>query len=233
VVDVEALARWQHPDRGLLEPMEFIPLAEETGLIIPMGRQILEKACRQIRQWQQSSDTSLQTVCVNLSGRQFQNPGLADEVGEVLRDVRLDPGSLVLEITESVLMENMQAAAVTLEQLKELGVRIAVDDFGMGYSSLSYLKSFPVDVLKIDRSFVEKLETDPANKKIVTATIDLAHALGMRVVAEGVETVEQLEQLRTMGCDTAQGYFFSMPLPADTIPSLLSSTLAYTAPQRP
>ncbi len=232
VMDVEALARWQHPERGLLQPLEFIPLAEETGLIIPMGRQILEKACRQAREWRQSTDGALETVCVNLSGRQFQDPGLADEIAEVLREVQLDPGNLVLEITETVLMENIEAAAITLQRLKDLGVKLAVDDFGMGYSSLSYLKSFPVDFLKIDRSFVEKLERDPANQTIVAATIDLAHALGMRVVAEGVETVDQLEQLKAMGCDVAQGYYFSKPLPSEAIPSLLSSAFADNAPSR-
>jgi diguanylate cyclase (GGDEF)-like protein/PAS domain S-box-containing protein len=232
VLAVEALVRWQHPERGLLAPMDFIPLAEETGLIIPMGRQILEKACRQAREWQQqSTDKPLDTVCVNLSGRQFQDPRLADEVGEVLREVQLDPGNLVLEITETVLMENIQTATTTLQQLKNLGVKLAVDDFGMGYSSLSYLRSFPVDFLKIDRSFVEKLDKDPASRTIVAATIDLAHALGMRVVAEGVETVDQLEQLKAMRCDIAQGHYFSKPLPGEAILSLLSSASADKAPR--
>ncbi|MDQ4126851.1 MAG: EAL domain-containing protein, partial [Actinomycetota bacterium] len=226
VLDVEALARWQHPDRGLLMPAEFIPLAEETGLIIPMGRQILEMACRQVREWQQqSADRALHKVCVNLSGRQFQDPRLADEIREVLRDSQMDPGTLVLEITETVLMEDIKAAIVTLRQLKDLGVKLTIDDFGMGYSSLSYLKSFPVDFLKIDRSFVETLESDPANQTIVAATIDLAHALGMRVVAEGVETAGQLERLKAMGCDMAQGYYFSKPLSSEAIPPLLCSNL--------
>jgi EAL domain-containing protein (putative c-di-GMP-specific phosphodiesterase class I) len=174
----------------------------------------------------------LPTVRVNLSGRQFQGPRLADEVGDVVQDVQLNPGSLVLEITETVLMENIQAAVITLQQLKDLGVKLAVDDFGTGYSSLSYLKSFPIDFLKIDRSFVEKLGEDPATKTIVAATIDLAHALGMRVVTEGVETVAQLKQLMAIRCDIAQGNYFSKPLPGEIIPSLLSSAFADKAPQR-
>jgi EAL domain-containing protein (putative c-di-GMP-specific phosphodiesterase class I) len=191
-------------------------------------------ACRQVREWQQQqpADQALQTVCVNLSGRQFQDPRLADEIREVLRDARVDPGNLILEITESVLMEDIQSATVTLRQLKELGVKLAIDDFGMGYSSLSYLKSFPVDFLKIDRSFVEKLESDPASETIVAATIDLAHALGMRVVAEGVETAEQLEILKAMSCDIGQGYYFSKPLPGEAMTLLLSSPLADTSPPR-
>jgi diguanylate cyclase (GGDEF)-like protein/PAS domain S-box-containing protein len=226
-VEVEALVRWKHPRHGLVLPMEFIPLAEETGLIIPMGRWILEEACRQARRWREQSPEDLpHTMCVNLSARQFQHPRLVEEVGEVLRHVGLDPGSLVLEITESTLVEDIQSATVTLQRLRDLGVKLAVDDFGTGYSSLSYLKCFPVDFLKIDLSFVENLETDPADREIVSAVINLAHALGIKVTAEGVETAGQLAQLISMGCDMAQGFYFSEPLPSEAIPSLLSSALA-------
>jgi diguanylate cyclase (GGDEF)-like protein/PAS domain S-box-containing protein len=226
-VEVEALVRWKHPRHGLVLPMEFIPLAEETGLIIPMGRWILEEACRQARRWREQSPEDLpHTMCVNLSARQFQHPRLVEEVGEILRHVGLDPGSLVLEITESTLVEDIQSATVTLQRLRDLGVKLAVDDFGTGYSSLSYLKCFPVDFLKIDLSFVENLETDPADREIVSAVINLAHALGIKVTAEGVETAGQLAQLISMGCDMAQGFYFSEPLPSEAIPSLLSSALA-------
>jgi diguanylate cyclase (GGDEF)-like protein/PAS domain S-box-containing protein len=223
--EVEALVRWNHPSHGLVPPLEFIPLAEETGLIIPMGRWILEEACRQARTWREQSDQP-HTVCVNLSARQFQHPKLVEEVGEVLRDVGLDPGGLVLEITESTLIEDIESATATLQQLRDLGVKLAVDDFGTGYSSLSYLKRFPVDFLKIDLSFVENLETDPADRVIVSAVINLAHALGMEVTAEGVETAGQLRQLTSMGCDVAQGFYFSKPLPSEAIPPLLSSPFA-------
>jgi diguanylate cyclase (GGDEF)-like protein/PAS domain S-box-containing protein len=223
--EVEALVRWNHPSHGLVPPLEFIPLAEETGLIIPMGRWILEEACRQARTWREQSDQP-HTVCVNLSARQFQHPKLVEEVGEVLRDVGLDPGGLMLEITESTLIEDIESATATLQQLRDLGVKLAVDDFGTGYSSLSYLKRFPVDFLKIDLSFVENLETDPADRVIVSAVINLAHALGMEVTAEGVETAGQLRQLTSMGCDVAQGFYFSKPLPSEAIPPLLSSPFA-------
>jgi EAL domain-containing protein (putative c-di-GMP-specific phosphodiesterase class I) len=222
--------RWKHPRHGLVLPMEFIPLAEETGLIIPMGRWILEEACRQARRWREQSLPH--TVCVNLSARQFQHPKLVEEVGEVLRDVGLDPRNLMLEITESTLVEDIQSATATLQQLRDLGVKLAVDDFGTGYSSLSYLKRFPVDFLKIDLSFVENLETDPADRVIVSAVINLAHALGMKVTAEGVETAGQLAQLTSMGCDMAQGFYFSKPLPSEAISSLLSSPLADEASPR-
>jgi diguanylate cyclase (GGDEF)-like protein/PAS domain S-box-containing protein len=228
--EVEALVRWKHPRHGLVLPMEFIPLAEETGLIIPMGRWILEEACRQARRWREQSLPH--TVCVNLSARQFQHPKLVEEVGEVLRDVGLDPRNLMLEITESTLVEDIQSATATLQQLRDLGVKLAVDDFGTGYSSLSYLKRFPVDFLKIDLSFVENLETDPADRVIVSAVINLAHALGMKVTAEGVETAGQLAQLTSMGCDMAQGFYFSKPLPSEAISSLLSSPLADEASPR-
>jgi EAL domain-containing protein (putative c-di-GMP-specific phosphodiesterase class I) len=226
-VEVEALVRWKHPRHGLVLPMEFIPLAEETGLIIPMGRWILEESCRQARRWREQSAEDLpHTVCVNLSARQFQHPELVEEVGEVLREVGLDPASLMLEITESTLIEDIKSATITLRQLRDLGVKLAVDDFGTGYSSLSYLKRFPVDFLKIDLSFVENLESDPADREIVSAVINLAHALGMKVTAEGVETAGQLAQLTSMGCDMAQGFYFSKPLPSEAIRSLLSAPFA-------
>lgn len=210
----EALVRWEHPERGLVLPNDFIPLAEETGLIIPLGRWILEEACRQAREWQeQYPEYSSVTMCVNLSERQLQYHKLSQEVAQALRDTGLDPATLDLEITESVLMGDVSANIPVFQELKSLGVKLAIDDFGTGYSSLAHLKRFPVDYLKIDRSFVSGLGKDPKDAAIVTAIVTLAHTLGLEVVAEGIETAEQLKFLRDIGCDLGQGYYFARPLP--------------------
>ncbi len=214
VVGVEALIRWEHPERGLILPENFIPLAEETDLIVPIDNWVLREACRQAREWQeehQGLEGSL-FISVNLSPRQFRRPDLTRMVSEALRDSGLDPHALVLEITETAVMEDIEAAVCTLQQLRDLGVRLSVDDFGTGYSSLSYLKHLPVDFLKIDRSFVNGLDKDSTDLAIVSSTISLAHALGLESVAEGVETAEQLERLRALGCDMAQGFYFAEPL---------------------
>jgi diguanylate cyclase (GGDEF)-like protein/PAS domain S-box-containing protein len=215
IVGAEALIRWEHPERGLVLPDQFIPIAEETGLIVPIGRWVLGEACRQARWWQEChpSDPPL-TVCVNLSAREFQQPDLTDTVAEILNDTGLKPCSLNIEITESLLMEDTQHTIDTLQALKELGVQLSIDDFGTGYSSLSYLNRFPVDILKIDRTFVAKLGSTYEDTALVSLTVNLSHIFDLKVVAEGVEKDYQLRQLRKLGCDQAQGYYFSKPLPS-------------------
>jgi diguanylate cyclase (GGDEF)-like protein/PAS domain S-box-containing protein len=209
IVGVEALVRWDHPQRGLIHPMEFIPLAEETGLIMPLGGWVLHESCRQVREWQQRfpSDPPL-AVYVNISARQFSDPDIVGQVVEVLRETGLEPDSLVLEITEGTAMEEAPSTLATLRALRELGVKLAIDDFGNGYSSLSYLKRFPVDVIKIDRSIVEGLGYDRSDSAIVSATITLAHALGLEVIAEGMETGEAVAELRSLGCNFGQGDYW-------------------------
>lgn len=212
---MEALVRWQHPERGLLRPAEFLSLAEESGSIVELGSWVLQEACRQARQWQDSLPDRQLGVCVNLSARQFHGDQLADEVVGALRTADLEPERLMLEITESVMMHDVEAVAVTLRGLRSLGLKVAIDDFGTGYSSLSYLHHFPVDCLKIDRSFISDLESITHTRALVQGIISLAHALGVTVAAEGVETPAQVARLRTMGCDLAQGYHFARPMPAD------------------
>ncbi len=227
IVGMEALVRWESPERGLVLPVEFIPVAEETGLIIPLRRLVLEEACRQANAWQRRyrSDPPIK-MCVNLSARQFQEPDLVEEVAEVLRETGLEPGSLELEITEDVAMKYARSTITTLQELKGLGLTLAIDDFGTGYSSLSYLKSFPVDTLKIDKSFIDGLGADSDDAVLVSAMIDMAHALGLQIVAEGVETADQLALLRGMGCDLAQGNYFAKPLSDEAASALLESDLS-------
>jgi diguanylate cyclase (GGDEF)-like protein len=206
ITGVEALIRWEHPERGLLNPIEFIQIAEETGLIVPMGAWVLDHACRQIMRWQaQIPDLGPLKISVNLSGRQLGHPNLVADVKAIITETHINPSQVELEITESVLMDDVEMSEDTLGQLKKLGVKLVVDDFGTGYSSLSYLRRFPVDVLKVDRSFVDGLGTDPSDSAIVTAIITLAHTLGLRAVAEGVETDTQLAELRNLSCDMARG----------------------------
>jgi diguanylate cyclase (GGDEF)-like protein len=209
----EALARWQHPERGVIAPDDFIPLAEETGLILPIGLRVLRDACHQLRKWQQHSLANRDLIMsVNLSGKQLMQPDLIERIEEVLHESQINPWHLKLEITETVVMENPELAAVTLAKLRGLGVRLSIDDFGTGYSSLSYLNRFPVDTLKIDRSFVTSMNEADENLQIVKTIITLAGNLGMQVVAEGVETEEQLDQLRSLKCQYGQGFYFSKPL---------------------
>jgi diguanylate cyclase (GGDEF)-like protein len=224
ITEVEALVRWKHPQRGLLFPADFVGLSEETGLIVPLGRWVLHEACRQTRQWQLAAPASKLAISVNLSARQFQQPGLVEEIGAVLRETRLEPGSLRLEITETVVMHDAPTTLAKLEALKALGVQLAIDDFGTGYSSLGYLKRFPVDTLKIDRSFVKGIGRDVEDSAIVRAIITVAKSLGLSVTAEGIETADQLDQLRTLGCDHGQGYFFAKPMTSDRVPALLLAT---------
>ena len=224
IVGVEALPRWEHPERGLLLPGEFMPLVEETmGLIVPMGRWVLGEACRQAREWQEryAGEPPL-SVSVNLSAEQVRYPGLTQDVASVLSESGLEAANLVLEITESTLIQDTEATEVVLGELEALGVRLAIDDFGKGYSSLSYLKMLPVNVLKIDRSFVEGLGKDPRDTTIVEAMVSLAHSLGLEAVGEGVETAEQLEHLEAMGCELAQGFYLARPLPRAEVELLLA-----------
>jgi diguanylate cyclase (GGDEF)-like protein len=212
VAGFEALVRWQHPQRGLMPPMSFVPMAEETGLILPLGRWVLENACRQARAWRDLRPDLPLFMSVNLSARQFAQPELVEQVAETLAANGLDPASLEIEITESILMDQTEAGVRTLRELRELGVRLVLDDFGTGYSSLSYLKHLPLDTIKIDRMFVAGMNGE-VDRSIVEAVIGLAHGLGIGVVAEGIETNDQAEQLRTMSCDLGQGYLFARPLP--------------------
>jgi diguanylate cyclase (GGDEF)-like protein/PAS domain S-box-containing protein len=218
---LEALIRWDAPNRGLISPAEFIPLAEETGLILPIGTWVLSEACRQARTWQVDHPDIV--VSVNLSGRQFQEPFLAQAVEQVLQETGLEPRCLQLEITETVLMKDAAMTEDTLRELKALGVHLAMDDFGTGYSSLSYLKHFPIDVLKIDRSFVKELGHSRQDSAMVRTVIQLAKALDLQVTGEGVETSEQAAQLRAMECERVQGYLFSHPLPPAEVDELLRS----------
>ena len=228
ITGVEALVRWEHPKRGLLLPEEFLSIAEESGVILRIGQLVLREACRQMRAWQEQYPSMPPlTISVNLSPRQFFHPKM---VATILRETELDASTLQLEITEGAMTDNgTRSASGTLQNLKDLGVQLAIDDFGMGYSSLSYLKRFPVDYLKIDRSFVGGLRQNSngfsKDAEIVSAMIDLTHALGLRVIAEGVETAEQLAQLQVMGCDLAQGNYFSEPLPSEGLSLLLRKDL--------
>ncbi len=213
VVGMEALVRWQHPDRGLVSPAEFIPVAEETGLILLLGEWVLRTACAQNKAWQEARPSM--RVAVNLSARQFESLELVSTVTKILEETGLDPDCLQLEITESVAMQDAESAATMLQDLKVMGVEIAIDDFGTGHSSLSYLARFPVDALKIDRSFVGGLPVDQSAAAITVAIITLAHSLNLCVIAEGVETEEQLAFLKERKCDEFQGYLFSKAWPAE------------------
>ncbi|MFP5212369.1 MAG: EAL domain-containing protein [Acidobacteriota bacterium] len=220
----EALIRWLHPERGLVSPIEFIPLAEETGLIVPMGAWVLREACRTMRGWQLAYPTQAPLVIsVNLSGRQLAQSDIIDQVRQVLAEIGINPSTLKLEITESMLMENTAATVATLSSLKELGVQLSLDDFGTGYSSLSYLHRFPIDVLKIDRSFVGNMFTSSENASVVRTIIALAHNLGLEVIAEGPETADQVVRLRALGCEYGQGYYFSRPVEAGAAGALIAS----------
>jgi len=220
----EALLRWQHPLQGMMPPAEFIPIAEETGLIVPIGRWVLREACRQMRAWCiQFPHTLSFTMSVNLSSRQFTQSGLAEQIDQILEETGLAPTNLKLEITESVVMENAKSAARTLLELRNLGVQLAIDDFGTGYSSLSYLHQFPANTLKIDRSFVSRIGDAGENGEIVHTIMTLAHSLNMDVVAEGVETVEQLAQLRLLECEYGQGYLFCKPKDGEMISAVIEA----------
>jgi diguanylate cyclase (GGDEF)-like protein len=219
VIGFEALVRWEHPERGLISPSEFIPLAEETGLVLAIGEYVLNEALRQVKRWRMSNPSI--TISVNLSFRQLQDTGLIGMLNGALRASRVEPAALCLEVTESAVTSNPELAARMLEALKAIGVKLAIDDFGIGYSSLAALKQLPIDTLKIHESFVHALGSDPEQTPVLGAVVDLAHALGLSVIAEGVETDAQLAQLREIGCDGAQGFLFGRPLPEADAEALL------------
>jgi diguanylate cyclase (GGDEF)-like protein len=222
IVGLEALIRWDHPERGVVEPSEFLWLAEETGLITRIGEWVLRQSCLQARAWGVRNGRPLR-VTVNLSGRQHRDPGLVDLVERVLTETRTEPAALCLEITESVAVDDTETATATLSRLKELGVRLSIDEFGTGNSSLGSLKRFPLDMLKIDRSFVIGIDSDAEDVAIVTAIINLAHSLGLETIADGVERKDQLDTLRELGCETGQGFYFARPRPSEAIAELLGS----------
>jgi diguanylate cyclase (GGDEF)-like protein/PAS domain S-box-containing protein len=225
ITEVEALVRWQHPTRGLIAPADFIPMADETGLIIPVGQWVLEEACRQVAAWQAEFPVEPPlTLSVNLSPRQFQQTNLVEQISRALREAGLAPNRLKLEITEGVIMRDVEATIKTLGRLKELGVQLAIDDFGTGYSSLAYLKRLPLDILKIDRSFINGIGQDPEDTAIVRAIISMAKSLQLSVTGEGIETAEQAALLRGWACEQGQGYFFSRPLNASALTELLRTT---------
>ncbi|PLT48456.1 EAL domain-containing protein [Paenibacillus sp. FSL W8-1187] len=224
VVGVEALIRWQHPKLGLISPAEFIPLAEETGLIIPIGEWVLREACRQNKEWQDDGLPPLR-IAVNISSRQFQQSGFAEVVSRALKETGLEPKYLELELTESIVQNSAHAISI-MHKLKEMGIFLSIDDFGTGYSSLSYLKLFPIDSLKIDQSFTRNLMQDSKDEALVHTIINMAHNLGLKVIAEGVETGEQLQYLLLRHCHEAQGYYFSKPVPPARISELLGEQIA-------
>jgi diguanylate cyclase (GGDEF)-like protein/PAS domain S-box-containing protein len=222
----EALVRWYHPDRGLIPPDKFVSVAEDTGLIVPIGKWVLAEACHQLKLWEQQYTSSLPLLMsVNLSSRQFAHSEILDQIIQTLQVTGIDPRKLKLEITESVVMENVEVASKTLERLRSLGIELSIDDFGTGYSSLSYLHRLPIDTLKIDRSFVSRIHENNENKEIVRTIIMLAQNLGMGVIAEGVETKEQFESLIELKCEHGQGYFFAKPLDAESAGMLIRKTM--------
>jgi EAL domain-containing protein (putative c-di-GMP-specific phosphodiesterase class I) len=220
---MESLVRWKHPIQGLVSPADFIPLAEETGLILPIGNWVLSESCRQNKQWQDVGYGPL-TVSVNISVNQFHQPTFVKFVKDTLKETGLDPRYLCLEITENVAMKNVSYIMDTIHKLKEMGVQISIDDFGTGYSSLSYLKRFAVHTLKIDKSFIRDVTTDEDNRAIVTALIAMSRQLKIKTLAEGVETKEQLHFLAEKGCDHIQGYIFSRPVPPDDFIQLVAES---------
>ncbi|VXD18948.1 Two-component response regulator [Planktothrix serta PCC 8927] len=227
ISSLEALVRWKHPQQGLVRPDHFIPVAEATGLIIPLGLWVLEKSCNQLKFWQQQAIQRGEifdiTISVNLSVKQFSQPGLIEQIDRVLESLELDSKNLKLEITESAIMDNPDLASEIFQQLKARKIQLSLDDFGTGYSSLSYLHRFPLDILKIDRSFISNLDSMEKNLEVVQAILNLAHHLGMSVVAEGIETQEQLSLLRLLGCELGQGYLFAQPLDPQATETLFLS----------
>ncbi len=218
----ESLIRWNHPQRGLVPPNEFIPVSEETGLIIPLTLWVLRTSCRQMVEWQRKSESNKDlVVSVNLSGKHFAQKDLVKQIETIVRETQINPKSLKLELTESAVMENAESVILMLKQIRDLGVQLSIDDFGTGYSSLSYLHRFPINTLKVDRSFVSTMEDGSENGEIVRTVVALAKTLGLNVIAEGIESIHQLHQLRILGCEYGQGYLFSRPVPVEEVERLL------------
>lgn len=230
LVGAEALVRWRHPELGMVPPLEFIPIAEATGLIVPLGAWVLQTACEQTAAWQRAGFAPVR-VGVNLSLRQFKQSNLVENVKRILNEARLKSEFLELELTESLLMDDAETTIETLRDLRNLGIKISIDDFGSGYSSLSHLKKLPIDTLKIDRSFVTDVAAGASDAAIVKTIVTLARSLGLKTIAEGVETKEQSEILANLGCDEMQGYLFGKPLPADAFEAVLNSRQAKTRPR--
>lgn len=222
LVGCEALLRWQHPEMGIISPNDFIPLAEETGVIIEIGEWVLQAACLQNKKWQDAGHSPIR-IAVNISARQFREPGFLEMIERVVQTTALNPEWLELEITESLLMEDIDSAINILKRLKEQGIHLAIDDFGTGYSSLSYLKRFPLSRLKIDRSFVRDITTDDNDASITKAVIALAHSMNLKVVAEGIETQEQLLFLKEKGCEVGQGYLYSPPVAEESFDTFFTN----------
>jgi EAL domain-containing protein (putative c-di-GMP-specific phosphodiesterase class I) len=236
VVAVEALARWDHPERGPVPPEAFVPLAEETGLIVPIGAWVLEQACREAAQWTDAPTGNAPVVSVNVGARQLRRPGFVDQVVRILAATGLAPERLQLEVSEQVLVEELRATSATLRGLRALGLELAIDDFGSGASSLGYFRELSAHALKVDRSFVLRLASDPGERAIVRAIIDVAHAYGMHVTVEGIETAEQTAIVRELGGDRAQGFWFAKPATAERVRAVIAdsaSALNHGPPPRP
>jgi EAL domain-containing protein (putative c-di-GMP-specific phosphodiesterase class I) len=230
IIGFEALVRWQHPDKGLIPPSDFIPIAEETGLIVPLGYWVLDEACRQIHVWQEKYPSAPPlTINVNLSSRQCVQPNLVQQITRTLKKNGVDGSNLKLELTESLIIDDSSSTTRMLSELRDLGIQVQLDDFGTGYSSLSYLHNLPIDTLKIDRSFISRLGTSTNNTEIVQTMFALAHNLGMKVIAEGVETEEQLTSLQSMHCDYVQGFLFAKPVNNIQAEALLGKSRSFPA----
>jgi len=227
IIGAEVLLRWQHPERGMISPADFIPLAEETGLIVPIGQWVLDTACSYLKEWENSLLTQHLQLAVNVSGRQFRQPDYVEQVQQTINRHGINPDRIKLEVTESMVLENINETILKMNALRDIGLHFSMDDFGIGYSSLSSLKKLPLDQLKIDQSFVRDISTDPDDATIVQTIIAMANNLGMEIIAEGVETVEQLEFLHERGCPVFQGYLFSRPLPIDEFEALLRKSSSF------
>lgn len=220
IIATEALVRWQHPEHGIVMPNDFIPLSEDTGLIMPLGEWVLHEACRQNREWQNAGFRPIR-IAVNVSPRQFEQPDFVDTVKHVLNDTGMDPRWLELELTEGAVMQDAEKTIDILKELKNLGTRVSIDDFGTGYSSLSFLKRFPIDMLKVDKSFIDDVPEGQDDVAIVKAILAMAKSLSLEVIAEGVETAEQNAFMKGLGCDYMQGFLFYQPLPNRDITAIL------------
>jgi diguanylate cyclase (GGDEF)-like protein len=229
IVGVEALLRWKHPERGFIPPAQFIPIAEDTGLILPIGHWVLREACRQAREWRDAGFAQI-PMAVNISAVEFRSKDFVESVRVALNESKLDPRCLELELTESVLMKHAESTVSMLKALKAIGVQLTVDDFGTGYSSLSYLRQFPVDSLKVDQSFVHEISSQRDDAAIVSAVISMGNSLKKRVIAEGVETREQMDFLTAEGCEEAQGYYFNRPMAANQFVKLLEASISHMIP---